>query len=66
MLGDVSDDVLDRRDIILFVVTRGVVALVDNGAQLLCSVSGGLERPYRSLTDPDEVLTVINAVDENE
>ncbi|MFZ1149595.1 MAG: hypothetical protein WAR76_07665 [Xanthobacteraceae bacterium] len=66
LLGNVSDDVLDRRDIILFVVTRGVVALVENGAQLLCLVSGCLKRPHWSRADSDEVLTVVYAIDENE
>jgi hypothetical protein len=31
VLGDVSDDVLDWRDIVLLVVTRRVVVLVENG-----------------------------------
>jgi hypothetical protein len=66
VLGNVLDEPLDRRDIIQFVIIRGVVALVENGAQLLRSVAGCLKRPYRSLADPDEVLTVSNAVDENE
>jgi hypothetical protein len=32
LLGDVLDEVFDRRDIILFLVTRGVITLVENGA----------------------------------
>jgi hypothetical protein len=31
VLGDVLNKVLDRRDIILFLVKRGLVALVENG-----------------------------------
>ena len=32
LLGDILDEVFDRRDIILFLVTRGVITLVENGA----------------------------------
>jgi hypothetical protein len=65
LLGNVSDHVLDGRDIILFVVPRGVVALVQNGAQLLCPVSRCFKRPHWSRAYSDEVLTVITAIDEN-
>ncbi len=45
VLSDVSEDVLDRPDIVLSVVKRGVLALVENGAQLLSPVAGCLKGP---------------------
>jgi hypothetical protein len=40
ILGDVSYDILDRSELIAFVVARWIAALVDDGAQLLRPASG--------------------------
>jgi hypothetical protein len=66
VLRDESDDALDRRDSVLFLVARWVAALVKNGPQLLCPLSGCLKRPRWSFADSDEMLTVVKAIDEDE
>jgi hypothetical protein len=43
-----------------------IMALVNNRAQLSCSDSSSLERPYRGLANSDEPLVAFNAIEENE
>ena len=56
-----------RRDIILFLVRRGVVALVEHGGQLSLPCLGAASSDHTGvLTILMEVLTVIDAVAEKE
>lgn len=60
VVGYVADDVLDA------IVTLWVVTLVDDGAQFLRSNSACRKPPLWSLTNFEQALTIVQAVDKEE
>ena len=60
LLGDVADDVLDA------IVTLWVVTFVDDGAQFLRPRSRCRKPPLWRLTNFEEALTIVNAINEEE
>jgi hypothetical protein len=67
MFGDVSHNIFDRINPVGFAkVARGVVALVDNGAELARPFSSRLKRPDWRFPNSYKTLTVVYAVHKKE
>jgi len=67
VLGDVSEEFLERRDpAAVAFIADGVAALVDDSAQLPGPVSSRLERPPRRAANSNEALATVNSIHENE